>query len=143
MNQNKLTCIEINPKIPATHSVIWLHGLGADGNDFAPIIPALHLPPNHGIRFVFPHAPVMPVTVNSGYEMRAWYDVYGMNIDHRIDKTGMTQSVSLVEQLIEHEMSLGMPSNHIILAGFSQGAVITLLTGLRYSKPLGGLLALS
>lgn len=135
--------IEINPKTTPTHCVIWLHGLGADGNDFAPIIPALNLPNDHSIRFVFPHAPIMPVTVNNGYEMRAWYDIYGMNIDHRIDKTGMAKSIQLVGQLIENEISRGIPSNQIILAGFSQGAVIALLTGLQYNKPIAGILALS
>jgi phospholipase/carboxylesterase len=142
-NQKTLSCIEIDQKMASTHSIIWLHGLGADGGDFVPIVPALQLPDNLGIRFVFPHAPVMPVTVNNGYQMRAWYDIYGMNIDHRIDKTGMTQSIGLVEQLIENEVARGIPTNRIILAGFSQGAVIALLTGLRYAKPLAGILALS
>lgn len=142
-NQSVPSCIEINPKTTATHSIIWLHGLGADGSDFVPIVPALQLPDHLGIRFVFPHAPVMPVTVNNGYEMRAWYDIYGTNIDHRIDKEGMAKSVGLVEQLIEKEAANGISTNHIILAGFSQGAVIALLAGLRYAKPLAGILALS
>jgi phospholipase/carboxylesterase len=138
-----ISCIEINPSSPAIASVIWLHGLGADGNDFVPIIPELNLDNNFPIRFVFPNAPSMPVTVNNGYVMPAWYDIYSMSIDQRIDWEGIQRSVKLVDNLIEKEIKSGIPSEKIILAGFSQGAVIALTTGLRHTKKLAGILALS
>lgn len=142
-SQNTLSCIEINPGISATKTVIWLHGLGADGSDFAPIVSELHLPDTPGIRFVFPHAPIMPVTLNNGYEMRAWFDIYDLSIDSKIDKTGISKSVQMLEALIMQEEAKGITSDNIILAGFSQGAVIALTTGLGYPKPLAGMMALS
>lgn len=139
--------IEINPPGPVKKSIIWLHGLGADGNDFVPVVNALQLPANAGIRFVFPHAPVIPVTLNQGYKMRAWYDINGLsieeNLDHRVDADGIHASIDRINRLIAHEETLGTPTNQIILAGFSQGAVIALTCGLRHAKPLGGILALS
>lgn len=138
-----LTCIEIDPTGPATKSVIWMHGLGADGHDFVPIVPELRLPTTLGVRFIFPHAPVIPVTINNRYEMRAWFDIYEANIAARIDETGIADSVALINQLIAKEISRGIASEQIILAGFSQGAVIALMTGLTYDKPLAGIIALS
>ncbi len=139
----QLTSIEVNPPSTIKHSVIWLHGLGADGNDFVPIVKELHLPDALGVRFVFPHAPIIPITINNGYEMRAWYNISQPDLHDRIDKAGIQQSVSAVHQLIQHEMERGLSATNIILAGFSQGAAIALSTGLCYPQKLGGLIALS
>lgn len=138
-----LDAIEINPTQKEIGSVIWLHGLGADGNDFVPIVQELNLPSDLPLRFVFPHAPLRPVTINNGYVMRAWFDIYSMSLTQKIDDAGIADSVKHLEKLIDHELQRGVPSNKIVLAGFSQGAVIALSTGLRYPKPLAGMLALS
>lgn len=135
--------IEINPTESPVASVILLHGLGADGNDFAPLIPELHLPADLPVRFIFPHAPMQPVSINNGFVMRAWFDVYTLNFGGQIDLEGIGRSVTYLESLIDNEIKRGIPSHKIILAGFSQGAVIALTTGLGYSKPLGGILSLS
>lgn len=135
--------ITITPNKNAALVVIWLHGLGADGHDFVPIVPELQLPPSLPVRFIFPHAPIMPVTVNGGYAMRAWYDIYGVSIDTKIDAAGITNSVRQLEQYIAHEIEQGIPTANIVLAGFSQGAVIALTTGLGYTQTLGGIIALS
>jgi phospholipase/carboxylesterase len=133
--------IEISPDNEATASVIWLHGLGADGHDFEPIVPELRLPDSPAIRFIFPHAPVRPVTINGGEEMRAWYDF----IPH--SETGGTddiaESAAQIRQFIEREIDRGISPSKILLAGFSQGGVIALHTGVRYDKRLAGILALS
>lgn len=124
-------------------SVIWLHGLGADGNDFAPIVPELvrtHWPV---IRFVFPHAPVRAVTINNGTRMRAWYDIVGFDLASRADTAGVAESIIQVQALIDRETERGIAPDHIILAGFSQGGAITLSYGLRATQPLAGLVALS
>ncbi len=142
-NSTTIDSIQINPTAAHKASIIWLHGLGADGNDFASIVPELHLSNDLGIRFVFPHAPMIPVTINGGYVMRAWYDIVSLDVDKHADKNGIQQSVALLTQLIDHEVSLGIPTNKIIVAGFSQGAVVALTTGLTYAKQLGGILALS
>jgi phospholipase/carboxylesterase len=123
--------------------VIWLHGLGADGNDFVPIVHELDLRDCPAIRFVFPHAPTMPVTVNGGYVMRAWYDILGNDIVQRQDEAGLRKSQALVEQLIARERSRGIAADRIVLAGFSQGCAMTLQTGLRHSEKLAGMLCLS
>ena len=102
----ELSSIEIKPSQPAIGSVIWLHGLGADGNDFVPIVPELQLPPDKPIRFIFPNAPLRPVTVNNGYVMPAWFDITSMSINQRIDQVGITESVKLLEQFIEREIKL-------------------------------------
>jgi phospholipase/carboxylesterase len=141
--QNLLSCIEIAPKQQAKGSVIWLHGLGADGNDFVPIVPELRLADELGLRFIFPNAEMRPVTINNGYVMRAWYDILAMDITHRADKEGINESVNQINSLIENEESKGIPSQNIILAGFSQGAVMALTAGLRSNKTLAGILALS
>jgi phospholipase/carboxylesterase len=139
-----LSCIEIEaPSFPPRHSVIWLHGLGADGNDFASIVPELQLPASLGVRFVFPHAPVMPITMNQGAAMRAWFDIAALSFQAKIDEAGIAASVNKIEQLIAKEEALGIPAAHIILAGFSQGSVIALTTGLLHAKRLGGVMALS
>lgn len=135
--------IQILPSAPAKGSVIWLHGLGADGNDFVPIVSELDLANTLPLRFIFPHAPLIPVTINNGHTMRAWFDIYSSNIDQRVDQKGIDRSINIVHQLIEQEESAGIPTDKIVLAGFSQGAVMALLTGLTFSKPLAGLMALS
>jgi len=124
-------------------AVIWMHGLGADGNDFVPIVRELDLSECPAIRFVFPHAETMPVTINNGYVMRAWYDILGMDLVRREDEVGLRKSQNQVEQLIAREIERGIPAERIILAGFSQGCAMTLQTGLRYSKKLAGMLCLS
>lgn len=126
-----------------THSVIWLHGLGADGNDFAPIVPQLLTAASPGIRFVFPHAPVRPVTINNGMSMRAWYDISAFDLNARQDEAGMRASVAEVETLIAREHARGVPSERIVLAGFSQGGAIALAAGLLHTQPLAGIIALS
>ena len=132
--------IETGPKPGAT--VIWLHGLGADGHDFEPIVPELGLPPSKPVRFIFPHAPVRPVTINMGMPMRAWYDILQLGGGPE-DEKGIRASQGLLEQLIQNEKNRGIAANKIVLAGFSQGGAIVLQTGLRHSEPLGGILALS
>ena len=126
-----------------THSVIWLHGLGADGNDFAPIVPQLVAPTWPSVRFVFPHAPVRPVTINNGMSMRAWYDISAFDLNARQDETGMRASVAEVETLIAREHARGVPSENILLAGFSQGGAIALAAALLHPQPLAGIIALS
>lgn len=143
MNKDSLETIQLETAPNPTVSVIWLHGLGADGNDFVPIVHELDLAGCPAIRFVFPHAPVMPVTINNGYVMRAWYDIFGIDIVQREDEAGLRQSQALVEQLIAQEKSRGIPADRIILAGFSQGCAMALQTGLRYPEKLAGLLCLS
>ena len=137
-----LPAIEIETKRKPSHAVIWLHGLGADGNDFVPVVKELKLPPL-GIRFVFPHAPMRPVTINGGFVMRAWYDIAYQELAFKEDERGLRESQKLIEELIMRENTRGIPSSRIVLAGFSQGGVLTLQTGLRQSKPLAGLMALS
>jgi phospholipase/carboxylesterase len=125
-------------------AVIWLHGLGADGHDFEPIVPALHLPGTLGVRFVFPHAPVRPVTINAGMVMRAWYDVVGESGGvRREDEAGVRDSQRDIEALIAREKHRGIKSARILLAGFSQGGAMALHTGLRHGERLAGLVALS
>ncbi len=128
-----------NPK----YSVIWLHGLGADGNDFAPIVPELVDPAWPPLRFVFPHAAVRPVTINGGMPMRAWYDIAAADLVARQDEAGIRASIDEVEALIAREHERGVPSANIVLAGFSQGGAIALAAGLRHAQPLAGVVALS
>lgn len=124
-------------------SVIWLHGLGADGNDFVPIVPQLGLPPALALRFVFPHAPVRPVTINNGVRMRAWYDIAAADLSNRADIAGVRQSQGQIEALIAREKARGVPAARIVLAGFSQGGAIALYAGLRHAERLAGIMALS
>ena len=124
-------------------SVIWLHGLGADGNDFASIVPQLDLRGCPPIRFIFPHAPSMPVTINGGYVMPAWYDILGANLVDRQDAAGIQKSEKSIVALIEQEVARGIPYERIVLAGFSQGCAMALHTGLRLPHRLAGIMALS
>lgn len=140
---NLLPYLEIEPSSPAKASVIWLHGLGADGHDFEPIIPELNLPEQMAVRFIFPHAPEIPVTINNGYVMPAWYDILEMDIDRKVDETQLLQSAAAVQALIDREIERGIDSQHIIIAGFSQGGAVGFQAALTYPKPLAGLLALS
>jgi phospholipase/carboxylesterase len=122
-------------------AIIWLHGLGADGHDFEPIVPELDLP--FPARFVFPHAPVRPITVNGGMEMRGWYDIFGFGVNVREDAAGIRASAAAVTRLIDREIERGLTASQIVLAGFSQGGAIALHTALREPRSLGGVLALS
>ena len=124
-------------------SVIWLHGLGADGHDFEPVVPELGLPDQLGIRYIFPHAPVRPVTINGGMAMRAWYDVKSADLCRQEDVVSIEASSHLLTDYIDAEIALGIPSDHIVIAGFSQGGAIALHTGLRHRERLAGIMALS
>lgn len=135
--------IEIETAPNPTASIIWLHGLGADGNDFVPLVRELNLTGLPGIRFVFPHAKTIPVTINGGYIMRAWYDITGAELTRREDETGLRDSQRDVEALIAREKARGIPASKILLAGFSQGCAMTLQTGLRHPEKLAGMLCLS
>ncbi len=138
-----LPCIEFETFPNPSASVIWLHGLGADGDDFAPIIPELDLAGCPGIRFVFPSAPSMPVTVNGGYVMPAWYDIIGRNLMDQEDAKGIQKSAASIVNVIEHEASRGIAYDKIVLAGFSQGCAMALHIGLRFPHKLAGIMALS
>lgn len=138
-----LETIEVATSEQPTAAVIWMHGLGADGNDFVPIVRELDLDGCPGIRFVFPHAETMPVTINNGYVMRAWYDILGMDLVRREDESGLRASQARIEALIAREIERGIAPDHIVLAGFSQGCAMTLQTGLRYPQKLAGLMCLS
>ena len=134
--------IEIETGARPDAAVIWLHGLGADGHDFEPIVPELRLPATLQLRFIFPHAPVRPVTLNQGMRMRAWYDIFQLGGGAE-DEEGIRASEDIVAKLIAAENAKGLPSQRIVVAGFSQGGAIALQTGLRYKERLGGILALS
>lgn len=123
--------------------VIWLHGLGADGHDFEPIVPELHLPDEMALRFVFPHAPLRPVTINGGMSMRAWYDILSLDRDGPIDEAGIRASAEILESLIAREQERGIAAGNIVVAGFSQGGAIALHTVLRHPQRVAGLMALS
>lgn len=135
--------IEIETGRDPKAAVIWLHGLGADGHDFEPVVPELRLPSALPIRFIFPHAPHRPVTINNGYVMRAWYDIRTAEFVQREDETGIRESEKTVQELIAREHARGVPSSRVVLAGFSQGGAIALHTGMRYPEPLAGVMALS
>ena len=143
MTSAALETIQIETGPNPTASVIWLHGLGASGDDFVPIVRELDLAGMQDIRFVFPHAPTMPVTINNGYVMRAWYDIIGADLSRREDEKGLRASQAMVEQLIAQEKARGIPAERIVLAGFSQGCAMTIQTGLRHPEKLAGLLCLS
>ncbi len=135
--------IEIESAPNPSAAVIWMHGLGADGNDFAGLVPELNLDACPAIRFVFPHAPSMPVTLNGGYIMPAWYDILGLNLVARQDAAGIQKSERAIVALIENEVARGIPYERIVLAGFSQGCAMALHTGLRLPHKLAGIIALS
>ncbi|HEY0179668.1 MAG TPA: carboxylesterase [Dokdonella sp.] len=136
-------CVEIETAANPRHAVIWLHGLGADGHDFEPIVPALVAPGWPPLRFVFPHAPVRAVTLNGGRPMRAWYDIFGTQIADRQDEAGIRASVAQLDRLIEREAARGVPPARVLVAGFSQGGAIALAGGVRHPARLAGIVALS
>ena len=135
--------ITVEPKSDARFAVIWLHGLGASGHDFEPIVPELQLPEALAIRFIFPHAPERPVTINNGMRMPAWYDITGLDFDKRVDSDSFVSSGELIEAFIDDQISKGIVAENILLAGFSQGGALALHTGLRFPQRLAGVMALS
>jgi phospholipase/carboxylesterase len=144
MPEAPLPCVEIEPKKTADASVVWLHGLGADGHDFAPIAPRFGTASGANVRFVFPHAPAIPVSLNFGMVMPAWYDIAGPDLRRtRHDEAGIRRSAARIETLIAREKSRGVASPRIVLAGFSQGGAIALHVALRHAETLAGLLVLS
>ncbi len=138
-----LPAVEIDPDRTARHAVIWLHGLGADGHDFPPIVPELGLDPELAIRWVFPHAPAIPVTINGGMVMPAWFDIQNLDFHQRHDEAGIRRSAAQLTRLVERENEQGVPCERIVLAGFSQGGAIALHTALRHPERLAGVVALS
>jgi len=138
-----LPAVELEPTRPADHAVIWLHGLGADGHDFPPIVPELQLDPGLAVRWVFPHAPAIPVTINGGMVMPAWYDIRGLDFDLRHDEEGIRLSAARVTGLIQRENERGIPCERIVVAGFSQGGAIAAHVALRHPQRLAGLVCLS
>lgn len=141
--QESADAVVLAPATPAAASVIWLHGLGADGHDFVPIVPELKLPAEPAVRFVFPHAPVRPVTLNMGMRMRAWYDIRTLTAEGRADEAGIRESVALLGRYIAVERAAGVASERIVIAGFSQGGAIALHAALRHPERLAGILVLS
>lgn len=135
--------VEVETGANPTAAVIWLHGLGADGHDFEPIVPELVRPGERALRFVFPHAPIRPVTLNNGFAMRAWYDIVSLERRGPEDEAGIRASQATVEALIRRENARGIPAARIVLAGFSQGGSLALFAGLRYGEKLAGMLGLS
>jgi phospholipase/carboxylesterase len=135
--------VHTNPNIPPKHVVIWLHGLGADGHDFVNMVPKLNFPETLSIKFIFPHAPVRPVTLNAGLPMRAWFDIYGLTASSQIDQAGLDESDQGLKVLLKQEIAQGILTENIILVGFSQGGTLALYTGLTYPKQLGGIMGLS
>jgi phospholipase/carboxylesterase len=138
-----LDCVELQTRPDPPHVVLWLHGLGADGYDFVPVVRELELAGAPPARYVFPHAPQIAVTINGGYVMRAWYDILGTEIDRREDDVRIRASAAAVDDLIEREVARGVARSRIVLAGFSQGGAITLQAGMRAREPLAGMMALS
>jgi phospholipase/carboxylesterase len=138
-----LETIEIETAPQPRATIIVLHGLGADGNDFVPVASELQLQAVGPVRFVFPHAPVMPVTINNGYRMRAWYDILGTELVRREDEAGLRKSLAAVDALLDRERERGIPAHRTVLAGFSQGCAMALLTGLRHRERLAGIVGMS
>ena len=139
----ELSYIEVETAAKIDASIIWLHGLGADGHDFEPIIPQLRLPDTAAIRFIFPHPPSIPVTINDGMVMPAWYDIVDMSMDQHIDQDQIMQAAEWIKELIKQETDRGIESQRIIIAGFSQGGAVAYEVALTYPEPLAGLMALS
>src|SRR5574343_506974 len=140
----EITFLELETGPNPTYSVIWMHGLGADGSDFEPIVPELGLPESPAVRFVFPNAPDRPVTCNGGYVMPAWYDIISLQPESReIDEAGLVESMSIIRQFIAREAERGIPSHRVFLAGFSQGGAVAYSTALTHPEPLAGVIALS
>ena len=142
-SQPYLPCVEIESVAPADAAIIWLHGLGANGHDFEAIVPELNLPKHLAIRFVFPNAPSIPVTINGGMVMPAWYDILSMEFGREIDEPQILQSAAAITRLIERETERGIDSQRIIVAGFSQGGAVALQAALTHPEPLAGLMGLS
>ncbi|MEC6815251.1 carboxylesterase [Photobacterium toruni] len=138
-----LPCVEVEPIVEATASVIWLHGLGSNGHDFEALLPELNLPADMPVRFIFPHASSIPVTINGGAVMPAWYDIISLDVARKLNVDQLIDSAQSVTDLIEREISRGIASERIILAGFSQGGAVVYHAALCYAKPLAGLLTLS
>ncbi|ATC97319.1 alpha/beta hydrolase [Pseudoalteromonas spongiae] len=138
-----LDAVIIEPQSSHKATVIWLHGLGDSGDGFAPIVPELNLPAELGVKFIFPHAPIQPVTINGGMAMRSWYDIKSLDLDKRADEQGVQQSAAAVQQLIDAEIDNGIAPSNIILAGFSQGGVVSLYLAPRLPYQLAGVMALS
>ena len=138
-----LETVEQQTRTRPVWSVIWLHGLGADGHDFAPIVPELLRPEWPAIRFVFPHAPVRPVTINGGMPMRAWYDISNLSLEQRADEGGLRESIAEVEALVARERDRGVPPSRVVLVGFSQGGAVALAAGLRREAGVAGIASLS
>jgi len=142
-NEFLLPAIEIDPGVPVRGSIIWLHGLGADGHDFEPIASQLELPPGLGFRFLLPHAPRRAVTINNGMVMPAWYDIHALDLSQGEDADGIHESAAQIMSLVQREQQRGVPHQRIVLAGFSQGGAVALHAGLRSEVQLGGIMALS
>ena len=136
-------CVEVTTGENPVGAVIWLHGLGADGHDFEPIVPELRLPADLPLRFVFPHAPMRPVTINGGMSMRAWYDIVSLDAEGRADAAGVHESTAILEALIEREIDRGIAAENIVIAGFSMGGAIAINTALTTRRKLAGMMALS
>ncbi len=140
---NALTVVEKETGADPQLSIIWMHGLGADANDFVPAVPALSLGPDRPLRFIFPNAPLRPVTINGGMVMPAWFDVHGIDMESRVDEAGVRESAAAIDRLVGQEIDRGVPAHRILLAGFSQGGAVALFSALRYPQALGGVIALS
>jgi phospholipase/carboxylesterase len=138
-----LECVEVETRPQPTHAVIWLHGLGADGHDFEPLVPQLLRSGWPALRFVFPHAAIRPISLNNGLPMRGWYDIAGFDLSQRQDETGVRASITEVEALIEREVARGIAADRVVLAGFSQGGAVALAAGLRHARKLAAIVALS
>ncbi len=138
-----LEAVEVTTADNPEYAVIWMHGLGADGHDFEPVIPFLGLPPNTAVRFVFPHALMRPITINGGAVMRAWYDIIEISTSKGQDEAGIRHSAAGIRALVDHEIERGIPAAKIVVAGFSQGGAMALHVGLRYPEKLAGIMALS
>ena len=138
-----LPCIEVATQQTVDSTVIWLHGLGANGHDFEPVVPELKLPEKYAVRFIFPNAPQIPVTVNTGYVMPAWYDILSEQIEQNVDEKRLLISATAISKLVDREIQQGIDSRRIVIAGFSQGGAVAYQTALTYPKPLAGMLAIS
>ena len=143
MSAPQLETVEVEPREPADAAVLWMHGLGADGHDFESLVPELRLQASPAVRFVFPHAPVRPVTINGGHRMRAWYDIAGFDRRAAQDAAGIRDSAAALGELVRRERERGIPAERIVVAGFSQGGAMALFLGPRWPERLGGVVALS
>ena len=143
MSANQLDAVRIEPESAPDAAVILMHGLGADGHDFESLVAELRLPPSQSVRWIFPHAPVRPVSINGGYRMRAWYDIVAIDPGAPEDREGIRESAGAIGRLVEDERKLGIPASRIFLAGFSQGGAVALFTAVRSPERLAGVIAMS